>query len=82
MSGERDKQPPADGNGGEATPDTDDKLVHLRPPKPCPGCGKPSTRKAFPFCSARCADVDLNRWLSGSFVIPGRALDDADEEES
>jgi len=66
-----------DGSAGKAG----DKLVHLRPPRPCPSCGKPSTRKAYPFCSSRCADVDLNRWLTGQFVIPGRALNDADEDE-
>jgi endogenous inhibitor of DNA gyrase (YacG/DUF329 family) len=39
--------------------------------KPCPICGKPAADKFRPFCSARCADVDLNRWLTGSYVIPG-----------
>jgi uncharacterized protein len=41
-------------------------------PKPCPICGKPPVDKFRPFCSARCADVDLNRWLTGSYVIPAR----------
>ena len=40
--------------------------------KPCPICGKPSVEEFRPFCSKRCADVDLNRWLSGSYVIPAR----------
>ena len=53
-----------------------DKVTPLRPRKPCPECGKPSTREDFPFCSPRCKAVDLNRWLSGSYVIPGN------EEES
>ncbi len=57
-------------------------IVHLRPPKPCPTCGKPSTRKAYPFCSGRCADVDLNRWLTGRYVVPGRPLEDGDEQEA
>ena len=57
-------------------------VVPLRPPKPCPNCGKPSTRKAYPFCSSRCADVDLNRWLSGQYVVPGRPLEDGDEDEA
>ena len=39
--------------------------------KPCPICGKPAIDKFRPFCSARCADIDLNRWLTGSYVIPG-----------
>jgi hypothetical protein len=36
----------------------------------CPICGKPATEGAKPFCSKRCADIDLNRWLKGSYVIP------------
>ena len=32
-----------------------------------------------PFCSKRCADIDLARWLGGTFVIPGPALDVADD---
>jgi uncharacterized protein len=44
--------------------------------KPCPICGKPSTRQNRPFCSDRCKDVDLHRWLSGSYAIPVRAGED------
>jgi endogenous inhibitor of DNA gyrase (YacG/DUF329 family) len=33
-------------------------------------------REHYPFCSKRCKDVDLNRWLSGRYVIPGREEDD------
>lgn len=51
-------------------------------PKPCPICGKPSVEARAPFCSKRCADVDLNRWLSGAYAIPGRPEDDvADDPE-
>jgi uncharacterized protein len=46
--------------------------------KPCPICGKPSVAAAQPFCSDRCRDVDLNRWFSGSYVVPGR--DDEEDE--
>jgi endogenous inhibitor of DNA gyrase (YacG/DUF329 family) len=48
--------------------------------KPCPVCGKSATQASHPFCSERCRDVDLNRWLSGSYAIPGatEAEDDAD----
>jgi uncharacterized protein len=52
-------------------------VTPLRPRRPCPECGKPSSREFFPFCSARCKDVDLNRWLSGAYAIPVRA----DEEQ-
>jgi endogenous inhibitor of DNA gyrase (YacG/DUF329 family) len=40
--------------------------------KKCPICGKPAVEAYRPFCSKRCADVDLNRWLTGSYVIPAR----------
>ncbi|MDE1932449.1 DNA gyrase inhibitor YacG [Bradyrhizobium sp.] len=48
--------------------------------KPCPICGKPSTKESRPFCSTRCRDVDLNRWLSGSYVIPTRPDEDDDND--
>jgi endogenous inhibitor of DNA gyrase (YacG/DUF329 family) len=60
-----------------------DNVVKLKPTRPCPICGKPSAQATHPFCSARCADIDLNRWLSGAYVIPGdKASDDADETEN
>ena len=48
--------------------------------KPCPECGKPASPATAPFCSPRCRDVDLNRWLSGKYVIPGRETDPEDAE--
>jgi endogenous inhibitor of DNA gyrase (YacG/DUF329 family) len=48
--------------------------------KPCPICGKPATPESRPFCSERCRDVDLNRWLSGSYVVPGRDTDAEDAD--
>ncbi|RWN62947.1 DNA gyrase inhibitor YacG [Mesorhizobium sp.] len=59
---------------------SDDKVTPLRPKRPCPECGKPSARETYPFCSVRCKDIDLNRWLKGAYVIPGR--DDEDETDS
>jgi len=50
------------------------------PLKTCPICGKPQAQATRPFCSSRCRDVDLNRWLKGSYVIPGRD-DEADDVE-
>ena len=47
--------------------------------KPCPICAKPATEASHPFCSERCRDVDLNRWLSGSYIIPGK--DDEEDAE-
>ena len=48
---------------------------------PCPICGKPADAGYRPFCSRRCADVDLNRWLNGSYVIPGEEAAGADAED-
>ncbi len=46
----------------------------------CPLCGK-STDPAFkPFCSKRCADIDLNRWLSGVYAVPVKEDEDEDGE--
>jgi endogenous inhibitor of DNA gyrase (YacG/DUF329 family) len=60
------------------------KPIPLRPRRKCPICGRPATREAYPFCSKRCADIDLNRWLSGAYAIPGEAVEsrakDGDEE--
>jgi endogenous inhibitor of DNA gyrase (YacG/DUF329 family) len=39
--------------------------------KACAICGKPRDPNYDPFCSKRCADVDLHRWLSGVYVVPG-----------
>jgi hypothetical protein len=46
----------------------------------CPICGKPATEKTRPFCSPRCRDVDLHRWFSGSYVVPGKENAGEDEE--
>ena len=48
--------------------------------KPCPICGKPAVEASRPFCSERCRDVDLNRWLSNSYAIPAAKDDDEDAE--
>jgi len=40
------------------------------PPKPCPVCGRPAQAAFRPFCSPRCRQVDLGRWLSGAYAIP------------
>ena len=49
--------------------------------KRCAICGKPVDPRFKPFCSKRCADVDLNRWLSGRYVIPGAETPEDDEEQ-
>jgi endogenous inhibitor of DNA gyrase (YacG/DUF329 family) len=57
-----------------------DNVIKLKPVRPCPICGKPSSQAHHPFCSGRCADIDLNRWLSGAYVIPAEPVADDDEE--
>jgi uncharacterized protein len=46
----------------------------------CVICGKPQDPKYKPFCSKRCADVDLNRWFSGKYAIPAMEGDEPDDE--
>ncbi|KJC33688.1 DNA gyrase inhibitor [Bradyrhizobium sp. LTSP885] len=48
--------------------------------KACPICRKPAEQAFLPFCSPRCRDVDLNRWLKGSYVVPGRDDDVEDPD--
>ncbi|MFN3170928.1 MAG: DNA gyrase inhibitor YacG [Hyphomicrobiales bacterium] len=50
--------------------------------KDCPVCGKPTVKDHAPFCSSRCKDVDLNRWLSGHYSIPGTPDDDSEGTEN
>ncbi|MCR8549826.1 DNA gyrase inhibitor YacG [Salipiger sp. P9] len=45
----------------------------------CPICGKPTEVKYRPFCSKRCADVDLAKWVSGSYAIPSTDPEDMEE---
>jgi endogenous inhibitor of DNA gyrase (YacG/DUF329 family) len=44
----------------------------------CPICGRPGVETYRPFCSRRCADVDLARWLGGGYAIP---VADGDDDE-
>ncbi|MFZ0558442.1 MAG: DNA gyrase inhibitor YacG [Methylovirgula sp.] len=37
----------------------------------CPVCGKPASVAERPFCSRRCAEIDLHRWLSDGYRVPG-----------
>ncbi|PZO00476.1 MAG: DNA gyrase inhibitor YacG [Alphaproteobacteria bacterium] len=47
----------------------------------CPICErKPGVEAYRPFCSKRCADVDLNRWFTGGYAIPVRADEPTDDE--
>jgi endogenous inhibitor of DNA gyrase (YacG/DUF329 family) len=49
---------------------------------PCAVCGRPALAEYRPFCSRRCSDVDLQRWLSGRYAVPAVEADDkVDEHE-
>ena len=48
----------------------------------CPICQKETDRKYRPFCSKRCADIDLGRWLNGSYAIPAEEEDLPDEADA
>jgi hypothetical protein len=61
-------------------------VVQLRKRRDCPICAQPSQQKFHPFCTRRCAEVDLNRWLSGAYAIAaegvgGTALDTAGPDD-
>lgn len=47
----------------------------------CPLCGKPREERYRPFCSRRCADVDLARWLGGRYAIPAASGAEEDGDE-
>lgn len=50
--------------------------------KPCPICRKPSLQAYRPFCSKRCADLDLSRWLNGVYAVPAAETgEDGDEDQ-
>ena len=52
----------------------------IRPARPCPTCGKPADPTHRPFCSKRCADIDLHRWLTGQYKIETEEPPDPGEE--
>ena len=45
----------------------------------CPICREPAADTFRPFCSGRCADIDLGRWVSGAYAIPGGTVDDDED---
>jgi endogenous inhibitor of DNA gyrase (YacG/DUF329 family) len=49
---------------------------------PCPICSRPQAAPYRPFCSRRCADVDLARWLNGSYAVPSEDPEDHEEAEA
>lgn len=51
------------------------------PLQQCSICRKPAVEQYRPFCSARCADVDLGRWLGETYRVPLAPQDDEDGDK-
>ncbi|MET0251493.1 MAG: DNA gyrase inhibitor YacG [Novosphingobium sp.] len=51
-------------------------------PRLCPICRKPRAAEHAPFCSTRCRDRDLVRWLDEGYAIPGRRAPPGDGEDA
>lgn len=47
----------------------------------CPICDKPTDTTFRPFCSKRCADIDLGKWLTGNYAIPSEDPEDMESLE-
>jgi endogenous inhibitor of DNA gyrase (YacG/DUF329 family) len=61
-------------------PDRPVPLRAVRTQAQCPVCGKPADEKYRPFCSKRCADIDLGRWLKESYRVPSDEGPSDDDE--
>ncbi|MGL5363587.1 MAG: DNA gyrase inhibitor YacG [Bosea sp. (in: a-proteobacteria)] len=72
-----DKSDSAPDSPANSSPEAAPAPLRLRP---CPNCGKMAIQAFRPFCSKRCADVDLNRWLKGAYAIPGASLSEEDPD--
>jgi|TARA_R110000787_G_scaffold50852_7_gene120831 uncharacterized protein len=47
----------------------------------CPICKAETSVQYRPFCSRRCADIDLAKWLDGSYAVPASEADQDDGRE-
>ena len=63
-----------------AANDNKPKAGEKIPALKCPICRRATEEKFRPFCSQRCADVDLSRWLTGVYAVPAAPDDEADED--
>ena len=56
------------------------KITSLNPQKPkvtnCPICGEKATTSHAPFCSRRCSQLDLGKWLNEAYIVPAREADE------
>ncbi len=51
-----------------------------RPPS-CPICGKPPAPRFLPFCSGRCAEIDLGRWFGESYRVPAAPVEELPSDD-
>lgn len=81
MAEDNDPAPgnPAPGNPAAEKP-APESAAPLPRQRPCVICGKLALPKYRPFCSPRCADIDLGRWLKGAYVLPGAPLDEDEDD--
>ncbi len=59
------------------------EIIQLKTPvakKGCPLCGKPESQDFRPFCSKRCADLDLGKWLKEDYKIASEEYSDSEDE--
>jgi endogenous inhibitor of DNA gyrase (YacG/DUF329 family) len=54
---------------------------HKNNTKKCPNCAKPRVQKFLPFCSIRCAEIDLSKWLNEDYRVPIVETDDFNEDD-
>lgn len=47
----------------------------------CPICKKNIVPEFKPFCSKRCADIDLSRWFSEDYRLSSEPRDEEEAEE-
>ena len=60
---------------------SDDEKPPQTPGRSCPICGKPAAPGLGAFCSKRCADIDLGRWLKGAYAVPGEPVEAVPDTE-
>jgi hypothetical protein len=83
MAGDSDNDDGAPPRPGKGAPGKSAEVKEFRAAgrgKKCPLCGGPVAVATRPFCSKRCADLDLGRWLGGDYRLPTDELPDGGEE--
>ena len=83
MSAEDDGKKQKDETGEDAATEGVTHFPAAARAKACPICGKPVKLESRPFCSKRCADIDLGRWLGEAYRIPAEEPPEGfDQDES